>query len=272
MGKLGLCLSGGGARGPYEIGAVEALQELGIYEKIEVFSGASIGAANVSILASSSIEKAKEIWDSMPKNPLKQGKTIKDKFDDEKLTIIEGGIRSMDLFDRILLKNIDIDNFDHRDVIISVSESGDEDKGLFDLIRSSFKHYINHESKSVYVDLKKIDREFVNDAIKASCSIPVVFSPVINDHKKYYDGGVFDNAPMSPLAEYGCDEIIFVNISIIPQPQKNKKLENIRIHEIKSHRSLGGILDFSTKHTNKLYIMGYNDTMNYFKEHELLHK
>jgi NTE family protein len=269
MKKLGLCLSGGGARGPYQIGAVEALQELGIYDKIEVFSGASIGAANVSILASSSIENAKAIWDSMPKDPLKQVKTIKDKFDNKKLTIIEGGLRSMDFFEKLLIENLNIDHFDHRDVIISVSESGDEDKGLFDLIRSSFKHYINHESKSVYVDLKKIEREFVVDAVKASCSIPVVFSPVINDHKKYYDGGVFDNAPMSPLAEYGFDEIIFINISIIPQPQKNKLLQNVIIHEIKSHKGLGGILDFSVTHTNKLYSMGYNDTMNYFKNHQL---
>jgi NTE family protein len=37
-------LSGGGARGAYQIGALKALQELGILDKATAFSGASIGA------------------------------------------------------------------------------------------------------------------------------------------------------------------------------------------------------------------------------------
>ncbi len=265
MKKLGLCLSGGGARGPYQIGALKALDELGIYEKVEVFSGASIGAANVSILASSSIDNASHIWETMPKNPIKQTKTLKERLERKGLHIVEGGLRSMDFFETVLLKEIKTENFDDKEVIISVSESGEADKGLFELIRSGYKHYVNHESKSVYIDLKAIDQELVTDAVKASCSIPIVFSPVINEHKKYYDGGVFDNAPLYPLVERGCNEIIFINISVIPQPHKNKLLKDVVIHEIKSRKNLGSILDFSHKHTKKLMDLGYNDTIEYFK-------
>ena len=50
--KLGLVLSGGGAKGAYEVGVIRALAEYGI--EPQVVSGASIGAINGSIVASSS--------------------------------------------------------------------------------------------------------------------------------------------------------------------------------------------------------------------------
>ena len=37
--KIGLMLSGGGAKGSYQIGVIKALMERGIYNQIEVVSG-----------------------------------------------------------------------------------------------------------------------------------------------------------------------------------------------------------------------------------------
>ena len=68
--KLGLCLSGGGARGAYQIGACMALKETGILDKIEVFSGTSIGAANAALLATNKIETVKDIWFKMPEETI----------------------------------------------------------------------------------------------------------------------------------------------------------------------------------------------------------
>ena len=50
--KLGLALSGGGAIGAYEAGVVKALAESGT--DVHMVSGASIGALNGAIIASSS--------------------------------------------------------------------------------------------------------------------------------------------------------------------------------------------------------------------------
>lgn len=47
--KAGLTLSGGGAKGAYEAGAVKALAEMGI--QINAISGASIGALNAAVVA-----------------------------------------------------------------------------------------------------------------------------------------------------------------------------------------------------------------------------
>ena len=48
--KVGLALSGGGAKGAYQVGVCKALQELGA--RVDVIAGASIGALNGAILAS----------------------------------------------------------------------------------------------------------------------------------------------------------------------------------------------------------------------------
>ena len=50
MSKLGLVLSGGGAKGAYHVGVIKALYELGI--QIDMLSGASIGALNGAVLLS----------------------------------------------------------------------------------------------------------------------------------------------------------------------------------------------------------------------------
>ena len=62
---VGLALSGGGAIGAYEVGIVKALAECGI--DVHMVSGASIGALNGAIIASSSglsqaAERMAEIW------------------------------------------------------------------------------------------------------------------------------------------------------------------------------------------------------------------
>ena len=49
--KVGLVLSGGGAKGAYQVGMIKALDELGV--KVDAISGASIGAINGAILAAS---------------------------------------------------------------------------------------------------------------------------------------------------------------------------------------------------------------------------
>lgn len=63
--RVGLVLSGGGAKGAYQVGVVKALAELGA--RVDAVAGASIGALNGAILASSpSLEEGgnrlEEVW------------------------------------------------------------------------------------------------------------------------------------------------------------------------------------------------------------------
>ena len=58
---LGLVLSGGGAKGAYEIGVWQILQKLGIASNITAISGTSVGALNAALFAACP-DDAEKLW------------------------------------------------------------------------------------------------------------------------------------------------------------------------------------------------------------------
>ncbi len=265
--KVGLCFTGGGARGAYQIGAAQALSDLGIYENISAFSGSSIGAANVAVMTSTSIEKAREIWFNIPEDALKMREALITRLKREKLSTFDNGLYTMETLNRIMIDLIDYDVLLKKDVFVTVSESGDMTKGLLELFRSSYKHYIKKDSKVLYVPLKELDKGDQIKAVTASCSIPVVFPGVTGNDKKYYDGGVFDNTPVRPLIDFGCNEVIVIGISFFAfELIQSEKFPNVKIHQIKGRKKMGGVLDFSSKHSKEIYKYGYEDTLKYFRK------
>jgi NTE family protein len=63
MEKYGLVLAGGGGKGAYQIGAWQALRELGI--SFNAIVGTSIGSINGALIASGDYEKAVDFWNSI---------------------------------------------------------------------------------------------------------------------------------------------------------------------------------------------------------------
>ena len=59
-------------------------------------------------------------------------------------------------------------------------------------------------------------------AVVASCSIPILFEPVVIDGEQYVDGGVFMNLPARPIRE-SCDFLLGINLSpeVENTPTKN---------------------------------------------------
>lgn len=60
--KVGVVLSGGGAKGAYEIGVWKAFEEYGITENVKAISGTSVGALNAALFVCTDTETQKEIW------------------------------------------------------------------------------------------------------------------------------------------------------------------------------------------------------------------
>lgn len=265
--KLGLCLTGGGGRGAYQVGAIKALDELGILKEVKAFSGTSIGAANAAIVASRGVHTAKDIWFTIPKDSWKHEVSFLKKLIKERVKAIDEGIYNIETFESILWEHVDCEVLKEKEVYVTVSEGGPEEKGLFELVKATYYHYMKKDSKVLYLPLAELTREETVKSIIASCSIPLIFPAVPIEHKKYYDGGVFDNIPIKPLIDAGCDEIIIIHLNktIIFNTKKHPEIE---FHEIKHKGSLGGVLDFSITHTEKLFQYGYEDTMLYFASKE----
>lgn len=60
--NFGLVLSGGGAKGAYQVGVWKALEDYGIADNITVISGTSVGALNAALFACSEGDEAETLW------------------------------------------------------------------------------------------------------------------------------------------------------------------------------------------------------------------
>ena len=58
--KRALVLSGGGAKGSYQLGVYKAIRRLGI--KIDIITGTSIGSINGALFVAGDYLKAKRLW------------------------------------------------------------------------------------------------------------------------------------------------------------------------------------------------------------------
>ena len=66
--KRALVLSGGGAKGSYQVGVYKAIKKLGI--KIDIITGTSIGSINGALFVSGGYLKAKKLWVTISTNNL----------------------------------------------------------------------------------------------------------------------------------------------------------------------------------------------------------
>ncbi|MCC5918162.1 MAG: patatin-like phospholipase family protein [Cryomorphaceae bacterium] len=190
MAGIGLCLSGGGARGLAHLGVLKALDELEV--PIEMISGTSAGAIAGSMYAAG----------LSPETILEKVRT-KSVFDVFKLALGKSGLSEMKYLRNILVESCgDLQFSDLK--IPFVACLADLRSGMAEMISEG--------------DLV--------DAVIASASIPIIFEPVEKDGKLYVDGGVLNNLPVEPLLEKNL-KIIGVNINVhgesreLPNKMKN---------------------------------------------------
>ncbi|MDD3122723.1 MAG: patatin-like phospholipase family protein [Candidatus Izemoplasmatales bacterium] len=267
MRKIGLCLAGGGARGAYQIGACKALEDLGILSNVYAFSGTSIGSVNACLISTMKPDEVGKIWFSISPDLLKKTENIFKTIIKERMEFKESGFFEIGELEKMLISHLDVDKLRKQKVFVTLSEGGAAFEGIFGLIKASYQHYIKKDSKVVYSPINKIkDEKMVYKQILASCSIPLIFAPTeLGDHQ-YYDGGVYDNVPIKPLVDAGCDTVIVIHLHKIHFVDRNR-FPNIKILEIETKEHLGGILNFDPEKSKKIFDFGYQDTIKFFDNH-----
>jgi NTE family protein len=254
--KIGLCLGGGGARGPYEIGVAKALKDLKVFKRISVFSGTSIGAVNVAFLAANGVRQSEKLWLGISENEIKTAEGTFRRIIREKLRIAEDGLYDISALRTYLQDNLDFAKLKEKEVYVTLSEGGGENESIIGLLKSTYRHFVKKDSKVLYCRLGEQTPELIMELIIASCSIPIVFPPVKMNEKKYYDGGVYDNVPVEPLVQAGCDTIIVAHLLLLDFIDKNR-YPGINFLEIRHFSPLGGLLNFSPNRVASLVDLGY---------------
>ena len=222
--KVGVVLSGGGARGFVHVALLEALEEAGI--PIDLVVGTSMGAlvgglycsgySPGDILRLANENNLTYLFTKLSTTPIKK----------EYYPFInyENNIGTLD---------IQGESF--------VGFSGFiDDARIMDFL----SHNLNHLDKNINF-LKDLETPFVCnatsvldgeevlftegslvEAMRASMAIPLVFKPYTIDSKQYWDGGMADNISVKTAKEMGCDIIIAQDANFI------KNAEDIEVESM----------------------------------------
>lgn len=206
--KIGLVLSGGGAKGIAHIRVLQALDSLGIVP--DYIAGTSMGAVVGGLYASgytgNQIDSiANRInWTSLFSNKLSFDAINIEEKDEFGRYIYEMpliGIKPR--FPLGLVEGQQIEDL-LADLFFHVNRVND-----FDKLPIPFRCMTADIVEGVPVVMSKGSLAM---AVRASMSIPTVFPPVVIDGKMLVDGGVFENLPIETCKEMGAEYIIAVDV------------------------------------------------------------
>ncbi|HEX78691.1 MAG TPA: patatin family protein [Dehalococcoidia bacterium] len=186
--KVGLALGGGGARGVAHIGVLEILEKSSI--PIDMIAGTSAGAAVGAIYAqgkgTDGLKKLAKNW-----NWIQRAQTVD-------LALPHSGFIAGGRIKKLL-----------KSIIGDVS---------FDDLKTPFACVATDILTGEEV---VIDRGSVLEAVRASISVPVIFSIVKYGGRHLVDGGLVNPVPVSVLKAMGADFVIAVNVT--PRLDRNTK-------------------------------------------------
>lgn len=241
-----IVLSGGGARGAYEVGALEAITNLNL--NVKGVYGTSVGALNGAFFVQGSIDEMSRIWKELSfsnvvKMPSDFATDTPNLFDLTKSFINEKGFNVKPLQE--MIKTYLNEK--------KVRESG-IDFGLVTVDLSNFS--------PVEIYLSQMPKGSLMDYLMASSNYPLFQRWKIKG-STYIDGGFYNNAPVSMALKKGFKRILLVNLSDIPifLPKIPK---DVTLKVIIPSGQLGNAMDFDPKKETLWEKMGYLDTMKAF--------
>jgi NTE family protein len=209
--KIGLVLSGGGARGLTHIGVLKVLEELRV--PIDFIAATSMGAivGGLSATGMSATEMERRLaeidWTKMfSDSPPRRDLDIRRKDEDERYPIpVELGFRDGRLrFSKGAIEGGNLELYLHE-----ITRPAD-DIASFDALPTPFRAIA---TDMVTGNEVVFDRGPLYLALRASMSVPGVFAPVEVDGQIFGDGGLVDNLPVDVMRRMGADIIIAVNIA-----------------------------------------------------------
>ncbi|HEX5514424.1 MAG TPA: patatin-like phospholipase family protein, partial [Gammaproteobacteria bacterium] len=209
--KVGLVLSGGGARGAAHIGVLKVLHELRV--PIDYVVGTSMGAVIGGLYASgmSPEEIERELlaqdWQATFKDlPNRPQRPFRRKNDDRLYLVkFKPGFNNGRI--ELPIAAIQGQNFD---LVLNRLTLGVAEVASFDQLAIPYRAVATDitTGEAVVLDHGNLAR-----AMRASLAVPGVFAPVEIGGRLLVDGGVSDNLPIDVARQMGAEVLIVVNIS-----------------------------------------------------------
>ena len=203
--KIGIAFAGGGLKGIAYIGAIKALNELGI--KPEFISGTSSGSLfAVSYAMGFSPEEIKELTNEYYKTLTRIDKKSISK---AVFTYLTSGVAKVEgLVDgskissliEILASKRNLKNMNEIKTNLAIC--------TVDTISTNECIFLSNECKEKIENIDYIYNAPIATATRASMSFPGIFTPCNYEKYNFIDGGTTDNYPTKILKTMGADKII----------------------------------------------------------------
>ncbi|MDY2586304.1 patatin-like phospholipase family protein [Winogradskyella aquimaris] len=237
--KVGLVLSGGGAKGFAHIGALKIIDSLGI--KIDYIAGTSMGAIIGSLYATgysgqqledlfNTVDFEELINDEFPRktksfyereNSEKYAVTLP--FENFKINLPSGLSRGQNVYNllyQLMLPVNDVRDFEELPIpFFCVATNIETGESLI------------------------LDKGRLAEAVTASGALPSIFQPVVIGDKILIDGGVTNNFPIEELRSKGMDIIIGVDVQDDLRDRESLKTAPEILIQISNFRTINAMKD-----------------------------
>lgn len=297
--KCGVVLSGGGAKGAYEVGFLKALNEFGI--TTNAISGTSIGALNGALISAGvSVNELEEIWRDIEKLDPIALRNLNEKVAfkglisiaelfvlfSPQLKIAKGAkflFTPVGEYFKNLLKSSDDGVFKTNQIggileqyappqklangipfYTCATKSDGWKRDLTKFIIDKFDY--SNDDINEYFHIQSLNDDEKINAILASASLPLIFEAKEIGGIKYSDGGITDkgNTPIRPLIENENCDIIFVCHLANGSLFNKNEYKNSCIFEIrpKIRFKPENLVAFKHEKIDEWIECGYNDAKN----------
>ncbi len=234
-GTVAVVLSGGGARGAFEVGVLKALHKHGI--EPDIYCGSSVGSFNCAMAASGRpVAEMEQVWREIAKSDV-----FRLRFDPMQVFTLDPrpplrfAIESVRAFAGLLSESLA--GGAHWWEALDLDEFFLDTSPLLDLISRNVSIEALHEStKKIIVALTRLKpvsldplhlakgNEITHKHILASCSPPLIFPQVAIAGDVYCDGGVVMNSPLKPAIQAGAEDIFVVDLTPAPHTFRSATL------------------------------------------------
>lgn len=239
--KIGLCLSGGGAKGSYQAGVIKALYDNGIKDIVAV-AGTSIGAVNGYYIFTENVENLENVWINIQKNSANDVKIVDNTVDN---SVVIEGLRELNSNSKsnidFYVNYIEVEDKCVNEKVVNLIDMNKED--CLNCVKYSSLLPFNPNGKLPLKD------QFVKD----------VSEGLYNGTK--LDGGLVRNTLIEPLINDNVDKIIIISTKhdyILPDEIKSVYNEdNIIVVRPKTVFESRDTLRFENEFCTKMFKEGY---------------
>ena len=236
-GKTALVLTGGGARGAYQVGVLKAVADLfpkRSHNPFSIITGTSAGALNAVAIAASannfrlSIKKVEKMWTDLSVENVYNADAAHIAWSLLKLflSLFNSGIsnsRPLSLLDNAPLRDLLRHSIQFRNIQSRI------DRGYLDAVGITASAYNTGESVTFFqgnTDIKKwrasrkvgVPSVVSIEHLMASSALPTIFPAELIGREYFGDGALRQLSPISPALRMGAERAMVIGVSGNPSP------------------------------------------------------